>query len=140
MTELTHMQAPERVIEIVKPGTNDKIGLRITLIHIDDERFEKLKRNITDRRLYLEARGKTFKASDIEENRINILFTGMIGWEWYNPTGAEGDKDYSPSAAPTFEGDASPTFNLPTVTKVLNRIKWIADQVNDGVGDTKAFF
>lgn len=140
MADLASIQTNDRTIEITHPGSGERIGVRVSLMHIDDERLAKIKRNITDRRLYLEARGKTFKAEEIEENKNNLLFGAMTGWEWYNPTGKPDDEGYDAEAAPSFEGDDQPEFNRKTVTAVLTKLVWFSDQVNEAVGDTKAFF
>jgi hypothetical protein len=139
MADLAQIKSGDREIEIVNPGTTDKIGVRVKLMSIDDERMQKIKRRITDERLRLEQRGKVFKAEEIEENRNNILFNAMIDWEWYNPTGKAGDKGFDPDAAPEFEGGV-PQFDRRSVINVLTKLPWFADQVNEAVGDTKAFF
>lgn len=140
MVDLATIQTNDRTIEITNPGTGERIGVRVGVMHIDDERLAKIKRNITDRRLYLEARGKTFKAEEIEENKNNLLFGAMTGWEWYNPTGKPGDDGYDAEAAPSFDGSDDPEFNRKTVNAVLNKLTWFSDQVNEAIGDTKAFF
>lgn len=140
MTDITQLQLPERTLEIIHPGTNQPFGIRVTLMHINDERLAAVKRNILDRRLYLEARGKTFKATEIDENELNILFTGMVGWEWYNPTGVEGDKGFDPSRQPSFEGDEHPSFNRPTVASLMTKVAWFKTQINEAMGELKEFF
>lgn len=140
MAELSTIAPTERKIEILHPGTGERLGVRVGVMHIDDERLTKMKRKITDRRLYLEARGKTFKAEEIEENKNELLFAAMTGWDWYNPTGAEGDDGFDADAAPEFEGERDPDFNRKTVNAVLTKLPWFSDQVNEAIGDTKAFF
>lgn len=140
MVDIASLKPKERTIEIKYPGTDDRFGLRVHLMHVDDERMTKLKRGITDRRLYLEARGKTFKAQEIEENRHNILFGAMTGWEWYNPTGKEGDEGFDPEMQPEFEGSTNPEFNRKTVIALMNEVSWFPDQVNEALGETKDFF
>jgi hypothetical protein len=140
MTDLATIVTASRTIEILHPGTGDRLGVRVNVVHIDDERLAKEKRRITDRRLYLEARGKTFKAEEIEENKNILLFSAMTGWEWYNPTGEPGAEGYDESAMPTFDGSEQPEFNRKTVFAVLEKLPWFSDQVNEAVGETKAFF
>jgi hypothetical protein len=139
MADLSQIKSGDRIIEINNPATGEPIGVRVNVMSIDDDRMQKVKRRITDERLRLEQRGKVFKAEEIEENRNNILFTAMIGWEWYNPTGKSGDKGYDPDAQATF-GDDIPAFDRRSVITVFNALPWFADQVNEAVGDTKAFF
>jgi hypothetical protein len=108
--DLSQIKTTDRTIEALHPSTGEKVGIRITLISIDDERMTKVKRQITDERMRLEARGKHFKAEDLESNKVNILAAAMTGWNWYNPTGTEGDKDYDPDGQTTWNGEV-PEFN-----------------------------
>jgi hypothetical protein len=140
MTDIAQIVTASRAIEILHPGTGDRLGVRVNVVHIDDERLAKEKRRITDRRIYLEARGKTFKAEEIEENKNILLFTAMTGWDWYNPTGKTGDKGYDENATPTFDGAEQPEFDQKTVFAVLRKLPWFSDQINEAVGETKAFF
>lgn len=157
MAELTTIKPMDRVIEILSPAASaHKIGIRVSLLSIEDDRMEKIKRSITNNRLALEARGKHFKAEDIEENNHNLIFTAMTGWEWYNPTGddprtrKDWDKlspedqaaalaHYDPDGMPTFNG-VVPEFIKKDVMAVLKGIPWFHNQVNEAIGDTKAFF
>lgn len=140
MVDITTIKAMDRTIEILSPESSaHKIGIRVTILSIEDERMIKIKRSITNRRLALEQRGKHFKAEDIEENNDQLLFEAMTDWEWYNPTGQKGDSDFDPDAMPTFE-NGSPEFNKMNVMRVLKSIPWLRDQINEAVGDAKAFF
>lgn len=139
MSDLTQIVPTDRSIEILHPATGETLGVRVGLVSIDDDRLTKVKRAITDRRIHLDARGKSFKAEEIEDNRNQILFTAMTGWDWYNPTGKEGDKDYDADAMPDFNGDV-PDFNRKNVMDVFAKLPWFADQINEAIGDTRAFF
>jgi hypothetical protein len=127
--DLSQIKTTDRTIEALHPSTGEKVGIRITLISIDDERMR------------LEARGKHFKAEDLESNKVNILAAAMTGWNWYNPTGTEGDKDYDPDGQTTWNGEV-PEFNRKNVVAILSDPKavWLQDQINEAVGETKAFF
>ncbi len=139
MTDLSTIKQTDRTIEIVHPVTAENIGLRITLVSLDDERMTKIRRSITDRRLHLEARGKSFKADEVEENADNVIFTATVDWEWYNPTGSEGDKGYREDAMPNFKGE-QPEFNRKNFFALIDEISWIKTQINEALGDTRAFF
>ncbi len=139
MTDLATIKTAERTFEILHPGSGDKLGVRCTIVHVDDERLMKVKRHITDRRLYLEARGKQFKSEEIEENKQNLLFAATTDWEWYNPTGAEGDKEFDANAMPSFNGEI-PDFTRKNFNNVITALPWFGDQINAEVGETKAFF
>lgn len=140
MVDLATIVTDDRTIEITHPGDGSRIGVRVTIVSIDDDRMTKVKRRITDRRLALEVRGKHWKSEEIEENKNDLLFTAMTGWEWYNPTGGTDDSEFDESAHASFNGDENPEFNRKTVNEVFTKLPWFADQVNEAVGDTKSFF
>jgi len=131
MTDLTTITPIEQTLEIVHPASGEPLGVRVSLISLDDERTKRTKRTIADQRLKLEARGKNFKAVDIEDNQRTLLFACMTGWEWYEP------KDGS--NAPTFEGEV-PDFNRKNVMAVFEKLSWFADQIDEALGETKSFF
>ena len=140
MADLTAIKSMDRTIEILHPSPSaHAIGVRVTILSIEDERMEKIRRSITNNRLALEARGKHFKAEDIEENNRELLFAAMTDWEWYNPTGDEKADNYDADAMPTFQGGV-PDFNKKNVMAVLKSLPWFHGQVNEAVGDAKAFF
>lgn len=130
MADIGNITSSDRTIEILHPGTKEPLGITVTIMHIDDPRMKKLKRRITDERLRLEQRGKVFKAEEIEENKNNLLFSAMTGWDW----GKDADGEQN-----TFRGEV-PEFNRKNVVAVLDDKPWFADQVNEAVSDTEAFF
>lgn len=111
------------------------------LVSIDDEKLTKLRRAITDRKLAMEQRRKNFKAEDIEQNVIDICFTAMMGWEWYNPTGKPGDEGYDADEMPDWRGSV-PDFNRKNVVAILSDpgMIWFRDQINEAISETKDFF
>lgn len=125
MPDISTIKTNARTIEILHPGDGSPLGVRVNLVSIDDEALTKIKRKITDDRLHMEARGKSFKAEQVEDNKHNILFAAINNWEWYDGT--------------TFHGDV-PEFNRKNVLAVFIELPWFADQINEAVGDTKAFF
>lgn len=139
MADIANIKPVARTIEIRHPATGRPIGIRVSLVSIDDERLTKVKRAITDKRLHLEARGKTFKAEEIEENRIKINMTAMTGWEWYNPTGKQGDEGYDAEEQATFNGEV-PDYKPSNVRAVLTELSWFGDQINEAIGETESFF
>ena len=142
MANLAAIKPSERTIEIVHPGTKANIGLRIELISIDDDRMKAIRRKILDRRLHLEARGKHFKAEEIEENRDELVFAAMTGWEWYE---REEERDLNGNVIvaridqPTFEGNV-PNFDKRTVLAVFKKLPWLRDQLDKAMSDDRAFF
>ena len=132
MSDLSEIQPVSRTIEILHPGNGRPIGVRVSLMSLDDERLSKIRRAITDKRLHLEARAKTFKAEEIEANRMAILTTAITGWEWYSPTGEKED-------CAKFKGEV-PDFNRTNVKEVLTDLSWFGDQINEALGETESFF
>lgn len=139
MSDLANIKPVSRAVEIIHPGTGRKLGVRVNIVSLDDERLSKVRRSITDKRLHLEARGKTFKSTEIEDNRLTIISTAITGWEWYNPTGEAGDEGFDFDAMPTFN-DETPDFKPVNVRSVLSELSWFADQINEALGETESFF
>lgn len=137
--DLSQIKPSERTIEIEHPASGQPIGVRVTLLSIDDDRMKRIKRNITDESLKLQAKGKAFKAEELERNTNTLMFTGTTGWEWYNPTGAEGDDGYDADAMPSFEGEV-PTYNQKNFLAVTGALPWFGTQIQEAIGETKAFF
>jgi hypothetical protein len=131
MTDISAIKTGERTIEIVHPATGEELGIRVSMVALEDERMKKLKRSILDRRLHLEARGKNFKAEEIDENRNALLFNAMTGWEWYEI------KDEREQ--PKFKNKV-PEFNRRDVYEVFDALPWFRNQIDEAVGDEKAFF
>lgn len=115
----------ERLIDILHPFSGEKLGVSVSLMSYDDPRMKRVRRSITNRRLHLDARGKHFKAEEIEENNHDLCFNAMTGWNW------EGDA--------TFNGK-KPEFNKPNVIAVFTELPWFRDQIDEAIADEKAFF
>lgn len=114
----------ERVIEIKHPATDADIGIKVTLVSLDDEKTKQTRRRVINKRIELEKKGKNFRADDIEENEFDLIFASMTAWEWYD---AE------------FHGE-KPAFNEANVKKVLAELPWFKRQISEAIGDEKAFF
>lgn len=130
----------ERPVEIMHPGKpSEKLGIRCNMMHIDDERLERIKRQITDEKQRLAARGDYFKADQLEHNQLIVLNAAITSWEWYNPTGEEGDPDFDPKAHPNLDGDEHPEYNRKNLKRMV-ALGWFKDQVVKPIGDTEGFF
>lgn len=130
--DLSELKPSERMVEILTPGTKKPLGVRVSILHINDERLKKIKRQFQDERYRLEARGKQFKAETIETNLNELTFAAMVGWEWYSPTGD--DKDRA-----KFKGEV-PEFNKRNVLEIFDQLPWFRDQIGEEMGDDEAFF
>ena len=142
MVDLATIRPGTRTIEILLPGdAQQKVGIRVEILSINDEKLAKIKREITNNKLALGAKGKHFKIDDLERNNHELLFTAMLGWEWYNPTGDEKSKGYDADAMPSFNGEV-PDFNKKNVMAMFNMesLYWFHDQINEAVSDTAGFF
>ena len=124
--DISGIKSSERIIEMMHPATKELLGIRVSLMSLDDPRMKKIKRKITDDRLHLEARGKHFKAEQIDDNRNALTFGAMTGWDWYG-------QDV------TFKGQ-KPEFNRANVYSVFDELTWFRDQLDEEIGETKAFF
>lgn len=114
----------DRVIEIKHPQTEQPLGIRVTIVSLNDEKMKPIRKRIVNKRLELEKRGKNFKADEIEENELEILVGSVTSWEWYDST---------------FHGEI-PVFNEKNVRQVFAELPWFKEQVAEAVGDEKAFF
>jgi hypothetical protein len=137
--DLATLKPTTRHIEIKHPATGEPLGIRVTIVSMDDDRLSGIKREIMDRRLHLESRNKRFKAEEIETNTVRLLFAATLEWEWYNPTGNEGDEGYKADAMPVFNGE-QPAFNERNFKAIVKELPWFRDQINEELGETKAFF
>lgn len=137
--DLKNLKPSERMVEIVHPATKEPLGVRVSLVHINDDSLKKLKRSFQDERYRLEARGKQFKAENVENNLNELTFAAMKGWEWYNPTGKKGDKGFKESASALYKG-AVPEFSKKNVFEIFEELPWFRDQIGQEMGDDEAFF
>ena len=132
--ELTNLKPSDRTIEIVSPLTGQPIGVRVQVVSLEDDRLKRIKRQITDDSLRLQAKGKAFKSDEIERNAQMLMFGGTLGWEWYNPNGDEGE-----DATPKFNGEI-PEFNQKNFISLVTELPWFREQIEEAIGDTKSFF
>lgn len=132
--DIANIASGDRTFEIVNPGNGENLGVRITVCSVDDSRMVKIKRKISDDRLVLERRNKSFTASDIDENNIKMLLVAVLGWEWYSPTGNEADQA-------KYNGEV-PDFTPANLRAILSdkRIPWFRAQINEEISDTESFF
>ena len=125
MNDLSEIIYVEKTVEIVHPATKEPLGVSVTLMSPDDKRLERIKTRIMDERLALEAKGKNFKADQINKNRDMILFRAMTGWEWFGDTSFEGEK---------------PELNQLNVLKVFSKLPWFRSQIDESFSELESFF
>ena len=122
--DISTLTPNERIIEIKHPANDENLGIRVTIVSLNDNKTKQIRRQFINKRLELEKKGKSFKADDIEENETDLLIASMTGWDWYD---AE------------FHGEKL-EFNENNVKKVFHELPWFKDQVSEAVSDEKAFF
>lgn len=122
--DFSEVKLSERVIDILHPKTGEETGIKVSLVSVEDAKLKHIKRKIRDERMRLEARGKSFKSEDEEDNLDKILFTAMTGWVWGGEAIWRGQK---------------PEFNLKNVKDVFENFISFRQQVAEAVEDTSAF-
>lgn len=125
MTDISEINYVEKTIEILHPATKEPIGINVKVMSPDDPRLDRIKTNIMDQRLALEAKGKNFKAEQINKNRDMILFRAITEWEWTGTTNFEGEK---------------PELNQVNVLAVFNKLPWFRKQIDEGFSELEGFF
>lgn len=140
--DLSTIKPSERIVEILHPATKEPIGIRVSLVHIEDESMKRLKRQIQDDRLRLESKGKFIKSDVVEENTKELAFTAMKSWEWYNPTGIskKENKGFDELKRATWKGEAAPEFSKKNVFDVFETLPWFLNFICAEIGDSEAFF
>lgn len=137
--DLANLKPKPRTLEILHPATGANLGVRMTVVSVDDDRLRKVKRDLRNKRLALEQRGKSFTAKEEEENMQDLLIAACIGWEWYNPTGSEGNEGFDAEEMPEFEGEV-PQFNPRNFKRVVEALPWFGTQISAFISETKDFF
>ena len=130
MANISGIQPEERECEILHPGNDRKIGLAFQVMSISDDRMKDIRRQLTDKTLQKRARNKNQTAIELEKNRLQLLFKASTGWRWYEDENGE---------MCNFDGEQL-EFNHANVMKVFERIGWVADQLDEFIGDEKNFF
>ena len=123
--DLANIKPVERIVEILHPGTGEKMGVSVQIISLKDDKLASIRRRIQNKNIEFQKRGKTLKASDIEENEMELLIGCITGWKW------EPDAD--------FNGE-KPAFNEKNVRNILQELSWFKQQIQEAVDDEKAFF
>lgn len=123
--DLNAIKPVENILEIVHPGSGEKLGIKVPLKSLDDPALKHTKFKIQNDEKTLTRRGKSLTAEQVDENTSLLAYTAMSGWSW--------------DADATFNGE-KPQFNKANVFKVFEELPWFRDQITEKVGDTKSFF
>lgn len=140
MADLSTLTPGEHVLEILHPVSDKPLGVRIGLVSTDDPKLKKLRRQFIDKDQALAAKNRKYRpsAEELESRFDQIALTACQWWEWYNPTGKEGDEGYDADAMPTFDGEV-PEFNPRNFNRVTGRLPWLKAQINEQLEETKDF-
>lgn len=114
-----------RLVHIVRPGTDIKLGITVEVMSIKDPRMKSLKNQIMNERFRVEAKGKHLKADDVDDNLNAIAFKAMVGWEWSDDANWKGE---------------IPVFNQRNAFEIFNEAEWFRAQIVEAIEDEEAFF
>lgn len=119
----------DRTIKMLS-GSGEPTGISVVVCSVNDDRLKSTRRKIQDKRIYLEARGKSFKAEELDENQSTIAFAAITSWDWGKD--AEGK--------PNTFGDKPPELDRKTAFAVFEKLSWFRDQIMEAISDEKSFF
>lgn len=139
MANIGDIKPIEQVVEIKHPGTKSLLGIRVSMMSKDDDRLKRFKRELRNKAIQLEKRGKVADADAEDKNGKAFAFEACTGWEWYNPTGIEGDKGYDASEMPDFNGSV-PEFNRKNFMEVIDELPWFLSQLGQMFDEEEGFF
>ena len=126
MVDISTIATAPRIVEILHPVTEQPVGVLVTLLPQDDPRVRAERNRIQDVMLVLRQKGKQITQAQIERNTINLLKASIESWDWSQSTIA-------------FNG-GRPEFTPQNVEAVLTQVTWFRDQIDEELGDEKAFF
>ena len=126
MTDITNIKPEARKIEILHPGTGEEIGVTVEILSVGDPTLKNIKRRITDERIKLESKGKSYKSEDIEDNMDKITIGAIVGWDWHGDI--------------TLKGEKNPEATPKNIKHIFEEAPWFRAQVIEAINDESAFF
>lgn len=125
MTDLSKIKTVERTIEILHPATKEELGVSVTLMSPNDPRLDTLRKQVSQKQLALQAKGKVEKVEDVKATRHKILFTAITRWDWRGDANFNGEK---PDLTPA-------NFN-----EIVEELPWFMQQLDEEFGEIERFF
>ena len=124
--DISKIVTGERTVEILHPQTDEKLGISVSLMSIDDPRLRRHQRNLIDKQNERRRKNKILSAEETEKGIVELLANSITGWDW---------------GKRTYKGEV-PQFSLRKAIEILSdpNISWFFDQINEEVGNTKDFF
>jgi uncharacterized protein YbcI len=106
-------------MELEHPATNEPLGMKLKVLGVDSEQYQKALRKQQDRRL---KRGmRKVKSAELENEGIELLAQCVTEWEGFTYNKKELE------------------CNLENVRWFLKTYKWAKDQIDDFIGDRSNF-
>ncbi|NUM72733.1 hypothetical protein HUU40_00085 [candidate division KSB1 bacterium] len=122
--DISEIQPGERTVELLHPGTGQKLGISVRIMSADDPRLKREQRALMDRQSERHRKNKILTAEEIESAMVKYLAQTITGWDW---------------GKRKLNGE-TPEFSVRKAIEILTEFQWIRSQINDAVGDTAAFF
>ena len=126
MTDLANLKATETKLEILHPGTGAPLGIFLNVLPMSDPKMKAETRRIIDQKNQAQARGKIINATELETISIQLTVAAVTGWDWQN----QEIKFH----------DEIPEFSSAKCRELFTELDWMRMQVDELLGDTKAFF
>jgi hypothetical protein len=108
------------VLEVLHPTLYTKLGIKITLVGADSDRFKNYRRDIQNKRLQ-ETSAMALNLDELEDQNLTLLATCTIGWDTMPVDGVD------------------LPFTIDNAKKVYKRFPWLKEQVDNFIG-TRANF
>lgn len=125
--KLSEIKPVDYAHALTHPASGVEIGLKITLVSLDDDRMKSVKRNINDRNLAKRQRNKMLTTVDQEKGQLDLILNAAIDWEWYNGL------EYT-------DEDQTPEFSRAKLADILTTIPWAINQLDEALGTEANFF
>ena len=122
--DISSIKVIERDIEIVNPGTKEKLGIVVTIMSPKDDRLNKLRDSIAQKQLQIQAKGKVQKIDDLNADRRKIIFAAIVRWDW---------------GVNTWEGQ-KPELTPAILNDIDEKASWFVEQINEAFGELESFF
>lgn len=128
MADITEVVAKNRWVDIIHPGTQEFMGLRIEVRPESSKEVKAQQRKNSDERL--NSRKSKTSAKWLDESHFRVMVAAVADWEWCKDE--DGDQV-------TFEGE-QPECTPENVERVFKKLPWIKDQVSEAFNEREAFF
>lgn len=126
LQDISQLKPKTRVVQILHPRTGDELGISVEVMSFGDPRLKRIIRQINDQKQEREARRKILKTEELESNSVRLVANAIVGWDWSKSKFG-------------FKGEL-PAFSPAKAVEVLSELDWFFTQLNEEIGNDKAFF